>query len=292
MLAIGISIHNYAQPLNTNTNNYTNTVQEAIKNLPVAGTAPHKVLVLGSSHFDLSSNNSDWKSKKEMDVLSPGKQQEIEQVVQLLKQFKPTRICIEWEPKLDSAFNARYQNYLAGKWTLGRGEYYQIGFRLAKEMGHTKVYCIDNKPEQPKSLIDIEDFDKYVTEQGSISEQERKAVDSLNEKYNRYIDSIKYSIPLKEYLVFLNSNEVKKENKRLFLTGLVHAGNNTTYAGADLTGHWYQRNTRIFSNVKKLCTTPEERILIIYGNMHAFVLEELFRGSQQFEVIPVSNLLK
>lgn len=269
---------------------YSTPIQTAIKNLPLSPKPKYKVLVLGSSHFDGSSNSSDWKEKKELNMLSPEKQAEIAGVVKALEQFKPTKICIEWPPAQDSIFNQRYSNYLAGKWDLKAGEYYQIGFRLAKAMGHSRVYCIDNRPKQPESLLEIEDWDKYVAEAGGGAEMKRYG--ALNERFNHYIDSLKYKLPLKDYLLFINSDAVRKEYKRLWFTGLVHVGNESTYAGADLTGNWYQRNTRIFSNVKKLCTAPEERVLIIYGNSHSFILEEAFKASQEFEIVPLNAILK
>lgn len=268
--------------------NLTNT--QAVKNIPQSTKPMHKVLILGSPHFDLGNNASDWKPKSEIDMLGTQKQLEIEQVVQLLKKFKPTKICIEWLPQQDSLFQKRYQDYVAGDWQLKTGEYYQFGFRLAKIMGHKKLYCIDNKPKQPESLLEIDDWEKYKTEQTEGSEM--KTYDSLNEKFNHYVDSVKYFMSLKNYLLFVNSDEMKNARKRIWFTGLVHAGNKSTYAGADLTGNWYQRNTRIFSNVKKLCTGPEERILVIIGYGHAFVLDEIFKASQQFEVVPVSSVLK
>ncbi len=286
-------IPGYAQPVKRpGTKAYRLSKEQAIAMLPLPPAKKHQVLVLGSPHFDLGSNASDWKPEKELDMRTPEKQLEIEQVVDALKKFRPTKICIEWPPNLDSVFAKRYQSYLSGKEAPGIGEYYQVGFRLAKAMGHKKVYCIDNKPSQPESLLAVEDWDQYLAQQGSLSESEKKMYDSLNQRFNHYLDSVQFYMTLSDYLLFVNSDEVKRQVKRLWLTGLVHAGNNTTYVGADLTGNWYQRNVRIFSNVKKRCTEPEERILIIYGHNHAFVLDEIFRGSQEFEVVRVSDVLK
>jgi hypothetical protein len=282
----------HAQQARSQVTKYSLTASQAAKDLPRLRGQKHKVLILGSRHFDLGSNASDWKPEKEVDMSTPQRQQEMLQVVEALKKFRPTRICIEWLPSNDSTFLKIYQRYLAGNWNLKIGEYYQIGFRLAKAMGHEKLYCIDNRPKQPESLLAIEDFDKYVAEEGSISTRERRTYDSLNEKFNRYIDSVAYNMSLPNIFRFVNSDEVKRETKRIWLTGLVHAGNKTSYAGADLTGNWYQRNIRIFSNVKKLCAEKEERILIVYGYGHAFILEEMFRGSQEFDVVPVNSVLK
>ncbi|MBK8779979.1 MAG: hypothetical protein IPO25_22220 [Saprospiraceae bacterium] len=268
---------------------YELSYSQAIKNLPGSPSPHHKVLILGSPHFDLSNNASDWKPKTEVDMLGSKKQLEIEQIVLQLKAFNPTRICIEWLPEMDSLFQKRYQDYLKGTWQLKAGEYYQVGFRLAKMMDHKKLFCIDNKPKQPESLLEIDDWEQYKAQQSEASEM--ATYDSLNERFNQYVDSVQYLMSLKNYLQFVNSEEMKAARKRIWFTGLVHAGNKSTYAGADLTGHWYQRNTRIFSNIKKLCAEPEERILVIIGFGHASILEEMFKASQQFEVVPISSVL-
>jgi len=37
------------------------------------------------------------------------------------------------------------------------------------------------------------------------------------------------------------------------------------YAGPDLLAMWYQRNTRIYHNIRALVSSPQDRILVIYG---------------------------
>ncbi|MCF8242112.1 MAG: DUF5694 domain-containing protein [Melioribacteraceae bacterium] len=68
---------------------------------------------------------------------------EIELFVKNIAQFKTTKIVVElktWsQPKVDSLYN----EYLKGNYELPIYESYQAGFRLAKLLKHTKVYCID-----------------------------------------------------------------------------------------------------------------------------------------------------
>jgi hypothetical protein len=285
LLVIGVFTLGISQTMVNKSN-----LLKAEKGLPDLPKPQHQVLIVGTFHFDSKSNASDWKSGQVANMKSEAKQKEIEEVVLALKQFKPTKICIEWMENTDSIFNARYQKYLAGTWELGVHETYQIGFRLAKMMRHAKVYCIDNKPEQPKSVIEIEDWDKYALEMGGAAEM--KKIDPINLKHNLYVDSISNSFKLKDALLFLNGETYRRASKRIWFTGLVHMGNKGNYAGADLTGHWYQRNIRIFSNIKKIATEPEERILIIYGAGHGFVLDEIFKASQEYEVVELKSLLK
>jgi len=74
-------------------------------------------------------------------------------------------------------------------------------------------------------------------------------------------------------------------NKKFWLTGLVNLGYDDQYVGADLTGHWYRRNTRIFVNARNLCENKKERIFIIYSNAHKWLLDELSEGSPEFTVV-------
>src|SRR6185369_4941008 len=44
-----------------------------------------------------------------------------------------------------TTINAKYADYLAGKYTLTADERDQIGMRLAKQLGHTRLYAVDHK---------------------------------------------------------------------------------------------------------------------------------------------------
>jgi hypothetical protein len=79
------------------------------------------------------------------DVLSEKRQAEMEELVNAISRFHPTKIAIEVEynTKADTMYNANYRQYLTGRYSLTRNEAEQIGFRLAKMSGHTQIYCID-----------------------------------------------------------------------------------------------------------------------------------------------------
>src|SRR5256885_5519416 len=60
----------------------------------------------------------------------------------VLKRFQPTKIAVERDPG-DNRLSKDYADYLAGKHELTRNEIEQLGFRLAKELGHKTVYGVD-----------------------------------------------------------------------------------------------------------------------------------------------------
>jgi hypothetical protein len=72
---------------------------------------------------------------------------------------------------------------------------------------------------------------------------------------------------------------------------MVHLGAGDKYVGADLTGNWYRRNTRIFTNVFKELGNSPERVLIVYGATHKFALDEIFEAAPEFEVVQITDLL-
>ena len=76
------------------------------------------------------------------DVRSPRRQAEIVAFVENLKGFHPTKIALEVLLD-DPQANRHYQDYLADKCTLSASESEQVGFRLAKELGHKQVYPIN-----------------------------------------------------------------------------------------------------------------------------------------------------
>src|SRR5207245_4989523 len=82
------------------------------------------------------------------DVLVPKRQQEIAELAAVLKKFQPTKIAVEADYGSE-AVPKRYAEYLAGKHDLTRNEIEQIGFRLAKDFGHTTIYPVDADGDFP-----------------------------------------------------------------------------------------------------------------------------------------------
>ena len=94
---------------------------------------PTKVLLLGTFHFAYPQADAHKvDSANFIDVLSPARQKEIEELVSVIARFKPTRVYVEssWHGFHDSL----YSEYVKGRYKLGRNEIYQIGYRVAKQV--------------------------------------------------------------------------------------------------------------------------------------------------------------
>jgi hypothetical protein len=106
---------------------------------------PTKVLLLGTFHFgypNLDGHKTD--SSKYINVKSPQRQKELEELATVIRRFQPTRIYVESNDEgwIDSLYDA----YLQGRYSLGRNEIFQVGFRLAGQLKHKKIYSVDTWP--------------------------------------------------------------------------------------------------------------------------------------------------
>src|SRR3954469_3837213 len=85
------------------------------------------ITILGVYHMDSGQDSVNLQSD---DVRSERRQKEIADLVEKLARFAPTKVAIE-SARNSTAWNTRYQQWVDGKYELGRNEIEQIGFRLA-----------------------------------------------------------------------------------------------------------------------------------------------------------------
>lgn len=94
-----------------------------------------EILVLGTYH--MSNPGHDIHNMQADDVLSSKRQQELSELIDVLKKFHPTKIAVEATVG-NKKVEQEYADYLAGKYTLSRNETNQIGYRLAKSWAITR----------------------------------------------------------------------------------------------------------------------------------------------------------
>jgi hypothetical protein len=119
---------------------------------PAPPAARAEVLVLGVYH--MANPGRDIHNMRSDDVLAPKRQAEIGQLVEVLKRFRPTRVAVERDA-FDSRIAKDYADYVAGSHELSRNEVEQIGFRVARELGHKAVYPVDAGRLVPPEHADL-----------------------------------------------------------------------------------------------------------------------------------------
>lgn len=257
------------------------------------GKNKSKAMVLGVFHFNNPGLDS-YKPKFAFDILEKKRQEELEVLLQKITQYKPTKILVEWDRiEADSITNEKYQKYLSGSFSIDdqRNEVYQIGFKLAKKLGHKKIYCSDASAEWFGVELDWDNYDveAYLKSKGQYEKSTRYDFQS----FYKLCDSLKTIQTLTEHLAMLNNPKNRLKDHQAYLTDLILEGAGDNYLGADAVAKWYRRNLRIFANAYDLTDfDKEERLLLIYGSGHVWQLRQLFIDSPDFEYIEPNEYLK
>jgi hypothetical protein len=157
----------------------------------------------------------------------------------------------------------------------------QIGFALAKRLGHSQVYPID----VPGPM----DF------QPSLTYAERLQP-GIYQRFMADMDGVKLQMStlhqgrtVRDTLRAMNDPRQIAEDHDMYLN-LNQIGAGDSYDGAALVSGWYQRNLRIFANLQRLAQ-PDNRVLVIYGSGHAAILRELIRGNREMRLVETSDYL-
>lgn len=243
------------------------------------------IMILGSDHF--ANPGMDTFNYKMDDVLAPKRQSEIEQLVVQLKPFQPTKIALEADERFDAEINANYQGYLKGTYQLKRSEGDQIGFRLAKQMGHPKMYCVDYWPEHWPTLDEIDiDFDVFAethNQEHFLSQPPPEGKITQDADGTTWIEPERYESLIDMYKR-LNHPEWKRASQRSYLR-IARIGLGPQYPGANWVAHsWYARNLKIFVNLTRITESDEDRILLIIGAGHIFLVQQFLEDSGDYTV--------
>src|SRR5262249_23789764 len=181
------------------------------------------------------------------DVLSPRRQAEIAELIGVLKRFNPTKIAVERDAG-DKRISSDYADYLAGKHELTRNEIEQVGFRLARELGHKAVYPVDADGDFPYLRLV-----KYAKATGRSTEFDAiyGEVGEIVKAQGAYLGSH----TILETLLYMNSDERVARDVGFYFRQ-AHLGEPYDWAGADLVSDWFRRNMRIFTNFVQLADSP------------------------------------
>lgn len=238
-----------------------------------ATPAGAEVLVLGVYH--MSNPGRDLFNTQADDVLSPERQAQIAEVITVLEQFRPTKIAVEASFSSDTTAE-RYAAYVAGDRELTRNETEQLGFRLARRLGHETVYAVDVDGDFP--FPRLTKFAKATGRDGELDAM-MEAMGRQSDQENAYLASH----TILEKLLRMNDDARVAEEVGTYFQ-LAKFSEPWDWAGADLVAAWFQRNMRIYSNIVQIVDAPDERVLVIYGAGHLGWLQYAFNNTPDFRL--------
>ena len=245
------------------------------------------IMILGSGH--LANWGADRINYRMDDVLAPKRQAELQQLVEQLARFKPTKVAVEVDERWDTELRQEYKGYLQGNFQLERHEIHQIGFRLAREMGHPKVHCVDYLRADPMIREDRED---HLTDYGAFAETHDQehllrppstGKRTQDEDGTIWIEPEKYE-PIVDMYIRMNRDEEIRTNLRDYLR-IARIGLQDEYPGANWVAHfWYPRNLKTFVNLTRITESEDERILLIIGAGHLGFLKQIVEDSEVYHL--------
>ena len=253
--------------------------QKAEQKVPAVAKTP--IALLGMYHFD--NPNQDQFNVKSDSIFSAKRQKELDVLVKQLAKFKPTHIALEFNNN-DSALDIRYQQYLQGNHQLGASETEQIGFRLARLLGHAHIYPVD----EPSIQLNFNP--------GELAAEYSSLLNELTKTGNRIVGDINKWVAQKSIgavLSQLNAPELDKLNVDLYYHYLLPIGKGNTQPGLEAVTNWYKRNLFIFKHIKELISanTSKKRVLVIFGQGHTAMLKQFIQYSTEFELVDIQQFL-
>jgi hypothetical protein len=277
------------------------------------GQPPAKIMLLGTFHFQ-DAGLDRYKPRFDVDILSETRQKEVAEVVELLAVFEPTKIAVERRPERQQEMDQNYHAYLRGEFHLSGNEVHQIGFRLARRLGHERVYCIDAWGRYYEPPIDLEAYAHGLTtkELGTLLERQfdfdpERDLRSYAQQHNQEHLLSQWWPHIQKSLERGDERKTQRTLRQLLLEGASEAnivrghgdylvdwfkvGTGNEYPGVDFITAWYNRNLRIFANLQRITEAPGERILLIIGGGHVPILRHCVQASPEYDLVELHGYL-
>jgi hypothetical protein len=224
-----------------------------------------EIVLIGGFHFE---DNHD---------LIRGKQSEITELVEYLSTFSPDKIAVEWEKENGFELNEKYHDYLHSN-TVDNDEIQQIAFRLANKLSLSTIHSVNwtgNIKQEQINLLNI------------LIEQNHPEIYQKAISFGSSDVELNSETHILESFFALNNLQLLNELEQLYLSfTAVSQGNE--HIGLSFLNNWFERELRIFQNVKELAF-DNERILLLIGRDHLWMLQKLFQGAGWEVHLPFSK---
>ena len=240
-----------------------------------------EVMLLGTWHF--AGSEGDPVKQPLEDVLTPARQAQLADLAEHLARWAPEQIAVEWTTTFADSTTARYQRYMRGEPSESRNEVVQVGFRLAKRLGHFTVYPIDYQMGVGNDSIEslFARRPEFKHRMDSLQAELQRTADSSGAWFQR--------ATISERLRAANTEAALHGGNSLgFFGSFLAAGEGTNYGGPQLLARWYERNFRMAHNLTRVLRPETKRVLMLVGSGHVPPLRNIFDESPAF--CPVSPL--
>ncbi|MFS0877398.1 DUF5694 domain-containing protein [Solibacillus isronensis] len=232
-----------------------------------------EILLVGTFHL---ADTSDLNTLSEKDK-SKYSDSDFEQLAIDLAKFQADQVFVEYPIHLQEHLTSIYSSAEVDEINeaFKKNEIYQIGFRLAKMLGHDAIYAVDWN-EQPEESIDL----------SLVAEGKSKAVfDEIMGRMKMVLEKLSTIIQqgdIIELYKHINSYENIVNDHQVYLDFMQL---DDEIAFEWVTKYWYYRNLRIVRNIKKSILPETKRAVILYGSGHNYLLKQQLEDDKAIKVI-------
>lgn len=257
---------------------------------PQLPAARVEIMLVGVLHFAQQDSTR-------FDILAPDRQREVQQVTERLARFRPTKVMVEWQPyfaqrMLDSTFAA----YRADRFVLPRNEIHQLGFRLARAAGLTRVWAVDHPGFWlGDSLRTIATVMGQTALLDGTAPFTHPAPDDVVPR-----DSLLARATVMGILDWLNSPEYQALMYDGYVNRMARVGiapgddfdQRTNGIGGQHVAEWVRRNIKIYREVlARTDYAAGDRIVVFIGADHVTPMRQFFEANLNFRVVEVRDYL-
>ncbi len=250
-----------------------------------------EVLLLGTFHYN--NPGADAVKSEVFDVMTQDGQKQLEQLAEKIVNYNPSKIFVEWNLSEQQELDKLYQKYLNGTYFKDKNlsdfyrknEIFQLGFRIAKKLGHRKIYGVDYSNVN----MDFAAMMKSINDakQENLQNELNYAIKTMGENTTKKMATMS----LEEIYIDGNKPEEVVANIELYNEISVKAGTLENTAGATMVSQWYKRNLLIWSSIQKIVDDNDKKIMVLFGGGHTAILDQIIAYNSHWRKADLRKVL-
>jgi hypothetical protein len=247
---------------------------------PTAQPGRVEIMILGSYH--MGNPGRDLANMQADDVTQPHRQRELQAVADALARWRPTRILVEAERPAPFTLD-RYRSFRMEDLATNRNEIAQIGYRLARQLGHAEVYAFDEHgAEGEPDYFQFGRIQAWAAANGRTAE-----VDAMLGFFRDLVAEdgrAQAGHNIAELLLRQNDPARDLLGHQRGQYAFLGFGDADNQVGAEFNSYWYMRNAKMFAKIG-LISRPGDRLLVLVGSGHRYWLNHFAETTPGF--VPV-----
>lgn len=237
--------------------------------MPVSGQerAPVELMVLGTYH--MGNPGQDQVNARADDVTRPERQRQLQAITDAIARWQPTKVLIEVQAPAPFTI-ARFHRFTPAELSTNPNEIWQLGFRLARQLGHPDVYGFDEQPgDGEPSYYQYDRIAAFAAANGR-----QQAMDEARDFFQRgatAFEQAQATRSVAELLLRYNDPDYNRQDNNRGYYYALPFGDADNQAGAEFNAFWYLRNAKMFAKIA-LIAQPGDRVLVLVGSGHRYWL--------------------